>query len=66
MSSGNGFRKSLLPFPLLDGKYIVRFAPGWCFLLRDHWLNFDNRFGEKPINQSIKTRLLFKVKSECT
>ena len=46
----------MLPFPLLDGEYLVRFAPGWCFLLRDNWLDLDIRFGENPINQSIKTR----------
>ena len=32
------------------------FAPGWCFLLRDYWLDFDIRFCENPINQSIQTR----------
>ena len=46
----------IFPFLLLDEEYFVRFAPGWCFLLRDHWLDFDIRFGENPINQSIKTR----------
>ena len=46
----------VFPFLLLDEEYLVHFAPGWCFLLRDHWRDFDIRFGENPINQSIKTR----------
>ena len=42
---------SILPFPLLDVEYLVRFASEWCFLLRDYWLDFDIILYENSINQ---------------
>ena len=45
---------TMLPFPLLDGEFLVQFPSGWCLLPYDHGLDFDITSGENSINQSNK------------